>query len=117
MISVEEALKKILGYFNILEAEEKPTLDSLGQVLAGDVYSGIDIPPADNSAMDGYAVRAQDTVGASPQSPGFLQVIGEVAAGVVIDMKVGPGRAIRIMTGAPIPYVGGKRASDSPRGC
>ncbi|MFC2012697.1 hypothetical protein ACFLUE_00245 [Chloroflexota bacterium] len=58
MISVEQALEKILGYMNALEVEEKPALDCLGQVLAEDVYSGIDVPPLDNSAMDGYAVQA-----------------------------------------------------------
>ena len=57
MISVEEALEKILNNVSVLEPEEKPILDSLGQVLAEDVCSDIDIPPLDNSAMDGYAVQ------------------------------------------------------------
>jgi molybdopterin molybdotransferase len=60
MISVEEALDKVLGYFSVLNAEEKPILECLGQVLDEDVYSAIDVPPRDNSAMDGYAVRAED---------------------------------------------------------
>ncbi|PIP48806.1 MAG: molybdopterin molybdenumtransferase MoeA, partial [Chloroflexi bacterium CG23_combo_of_CG06-09_8_20_14_all_45_10] len=81
MISVEEALEKILGYVQVLEPEEKPILSCLGQVLAEDVYSTIDIPPLDNSAMDGFAVRAEDTYGASKSSPKGFPVIGEVAAG------------------------------------
>ena len=65
MISVEEALERILSYVAPLDIEEKPILDALGQVVAEDVVSGIDIPPLDNTAMDGYAVRAADTAGAS----------------------------------------------------
>ncbi len=69
MISVEEALERILSYVSVLEPEEKPILDALGQVLAEDVTSDIDIPPLDNTAMDGYAVRAADTAGATPRAP------------------------------------------------
>jgi molybdopterin molybdotransferase len=103
MISVAEALAKVLGYVKGLEVEEKPILEALGQVLAEDVYSSIDIPPLDNSAMDGYAVQAKSTQGASSSSPRLLRVIGEVAAGQVSELEVGPDTAIRIMTGAPIP--------------
>jgi molybdopterin molybdotransferase len=103
MISVEEALKKVLSYIDVLEPEEKPLLQSLGQVLAEDVYSKIDVPPLDNSAMDGYAVQAQSTQGACLSSPKFLNVIGEVAAGYLANEKAVPGTAVRIMTGAPIP--------------
>jgi len=103
MISVEEALKKVLSYVEVLEPERKPILDCLGQVLAEDVYSTIDIPPLDNSAMDGYALRAKDTRGASEASPRYLVVVGEVAAGSMPTKEVRPGTAIRIMTGAPLP--------------
>jgi len=103
MISVEEALKKILSYVEVLEPERKPILDCLGQVLAEDVYSTIDIPPLDNSAMDGYALRAKDTRGAGESSPRYLAVVGEVAAGSMPTKEVRPGTAIRIMTGAPLP--------------
>ena len=103
MISVEEALEKVLSYVEVLEPERKPILDCLGQVLAEDVYSSIDIPPLDNSAMDGYAVRAEDTRGASESSPKYLVVVGEVAAGSMPSKEVKPGTAIRIMTGAPLP--------------
>ena len=103
MISVEQALEKILSYVNVLEAEETPILDSLGQVLAEDISSSINIPPLDNAAMDGYAVQARDTEGASRESPRFLHVIDTVIAGSISEQEVKPDTAIRIMTGAPVP--------------
>jgi len=103
MISVEQALEKVLSYVEVLEEEENPILDCLGQVLAEDVYSGIHVPPLDNAAMDGYAVRTEDTHGANQQSPRFLQVIDTVPAGSISKHTLKPGTAIRIMTGAPVP--------------
>ena len=103
MLSVEEALEKILGYVHVLETEEKPLLQALGQVLAEDATAEFAIPPLDNTAMDGYAVRAVDTEGTSPRSPKRLAVVGELAAGAVFEGEVEPGTAVRIMTGAPIP--------------
>jgi len=103
VISVEQALEKILVRIDVLETEESPILGCLGQVLAEDISSSIDIPPLDNSAMDGYAVRSADTHGASWQSPRFLRVIDTVTAGSISQSEVEPGTAIRIMTGAPIP--------------
>jgi molybdopterin molybdotransferase len=103
MISVEQALEKVLSYIGVLGEEERPILDCLGQVLAEDIYSPISVPPLDNTAMDGYAVRSRDTQGAGRQSPRFLRVIDTVAAGSISKHEVKPGTAIRIMTGAPIP--------------
>jgi molybdopterin molybdotransferase len=103
VISVEQALEKILSYVDVLGAEPSPILDCLGQVLAEDIYSDIDVPPLDNTAMDGYALRSEDTQGASQESPRFLRVIDTVAAGSISEYEVEPGTAIRIMTGAPIP--------------
>jgi molybdopterin molybdotransferase len=103
MLSVEEALQKILNEANVLEAESVPILESLGQVLAEDIKSDINVPPLDNSAMDGYAVRSQDTKGASEKTPRFLQVIDIVLAGSISRQEVVPGTTVRIMTGAPIP--------------
>ena len=103
MISVEQALEKILGQVAVLGEEESPILDCAGQVLAEDVSSDIDVPPLDNTAMDGYAVRPEDTHGANQGSPRFLQVIDTVPAGSISRHKVTAGTAIRIMTGAPIP--------------
>ncbi len=103
MISVEQALEKILSYANVLEEEQVPLLNSLGQVLTEDIYSSINIPPLDNAAMDGYAVQAKDTNDASGKSPRFLRVIDTVIAGSISEHNVEPGTAIRIMTGAPVP--------------
>jgi len=103
VISVEQALEKILEHIEVLDIEESPALSCLGQVLAEDIFSEINIPPLDNSAMDGFAVRAADTSGASPKSPRILRVIDTVVAGDISQAKVEPGTAVRIMTGAPIP--------------
>ena len=103
MLSVEEALERILSYFHPLEPEKVPILESLGRVLAEDVHADMDIPPLANSAMDGYAVLAADTAGASPDSPRRLRIVHNLAAGYTTNVEVRPGTAIRIMTGAPIP--------------
>jgi len=103
MIGFEQALEKILSYIDVLKEENSPVLDCLGQVLAEDICSSINVPPQDNSTVDGYAVQSRDTYGASQQSPRFLSVIGTVAAGYISEREVKPGTAIRIMTGAPIP--------------
>ena len=103
MIPVEEALRVILSRFEPLEPEEVDILEGLGRVLAEDVYSDVDIPPFDNSAMDGYAVQAANTEGASTEMPARLRVVANLAAGHTTDMLVEPGTAIRIMTGAPLP--------------
>jgi molybdopterin molybdotransferase len=103
MLSVEDALERVLSYFHTLEAERVPTLEALGRVLAEDVYADVDIPPHSNSAMDGYAVLAADTKGAGAGLPKRLQVIADLAAGYVTETAVTPGTAIRIMTGAPMP--------------
>jgi molybdopterin molybdotransferase len=103
VLSVEEALDKILSEVDVLEAEWVPILDSLGQVLAEDIKSDINVPPLDNSAMDGFAVRSGDTKSASEKTPRFLKVIGTVMAGSISNTEVVPGTAVRIMTGAPIP--------------
>ena len=103
MLSVEAALDRILGYVSPLDAVDQHLLESLGQTLAEDVTSPLDLPPMDNSAMDGFAVRSADTVNACADNPVELPVIGYVAAGSIPDRHLQPGTAIRIMTGAPIP--------------
>jgi molybdopterin molybdotransferase len=103
LISVEDALAQILSQVLPLEPETVPILDALGRVLTEEIVSDIDIPPFDNSAMDGYAVRSQDITAATAHTAVWLQVIGYVAAGRVADEAVRPGTAIRIMTGAPVP--------------
>jgi molybdopterin molybdotransferase len=103
VITVEQALEKILEHIDVLGVEESPILSCLGQVLAENISSDINIPPLDNSAKDGYAVRAADTKGASRKSPRVLRVIGTIIAGSISRTRVEPGTAVRIMTGAPIP--------------
>lgn len=103
MISVEQALEKVLSSISVLGDEERPLLECLGQVLDEDIYSSIDVPPKDNSALDGYAVRAADIKNASEQNPRVLKVIDTIVAGGNPKKTVSQGTAIRIMTGAPTP--------------
>ena len=103
MLSVEDAFARIIACFSHLEVEEKPLLDSLGQVLAEPVDSSLDLPPLANSGMDGYAVRQVDIRGVTSSFPRPLKVVGLVAAGDMPRQEVSPGTAVRIMTGAPIP--------------
>jgi molybdopterin molybdotransferase len=104
-VSVEQALEAILAEFRPLEAVEAPLAGALGLVLAEDVAADMDIPPFDNSSMDGYAVRAEDTASARDDTPARLRVTGYLPAGGAPgpDDRVLPGTAFRIMTGAPIP--------------
>ncbi len=103
MLSVEDALERVLSVFEVLDAEDKPIVDALGQVLAEDVVSSIGIPPLDNSAMDGYAVQAGTVKGASADAPAVIRAAGTVAAGQMPRHEVTSDTAVRIMTGAPIP--------------
>lgn len=103
MITVEEAQAEILRHVQPLEIERVPILESLGRVLGEKIRSDTDIPPFDNSAMDGYAVRSVDVAGASFGTSRTLRVLGSVAAGYEAEMSLRPGTAIRIMTGAPLP--------------
>lgn len=103
MISVKEARAFILSHFAPLEVERVGLLDALDRVLAEDIVSPINVPPHNNSAMDGYAVRAEDIQGASKTSPVRLKVIADLGAGYLPSVRVEPGTAIRIMTGAVAP--------------
>ncbi len=103
MIPVEQALEIILSNIEPMGSEKVPLLDGLGRVIAEDIVAERPIPPWDNSAMDGYAVRAEDVRGASPERPVRLRVLEDLPAGRMPSQRVGPGEAIRIMTGAPIP--------------
>jgi molybdopterin molybdotransferase len=102
MISVEEALERILAQITPLTVTQVPLPEALGLVLAEDVISHEDIPPFANSAMDGFALLSQDSQLRDGQPP-RLRVTGGVAAGYVADHAVEPGTAMRIMTGAPVP--------------
>ena len=103
MISVEEALNKILSRVHVLGSETKILLQCLDQVLAEDVRAKFNVPSHDNSAMDGYAVKSESIKGANSKSPKVLRIVGEVPAGSIPTIEVEPGTAMRIMTGAYIP--------------
>jgi molybdopterin molybdotransferase len=103
MISVEEALNRILTRIQVLGLEKVDIKGSLGRVIGEDILVPRDIPPLDNSAMDGYAVRSTDIKTASKEKPIILKVIEDLPAGTLPKESVGHGQAIRIMTGAPIP--------------
>jgi len=101
--SAGEALQAVLDNVAILGVERAPITSALSRVLAEEIRSPRDIPGFDNSAMDGYAVRAQDVASASESKPARLRVIETIAAGAMPSRRVGAGECARIMTGAPLP--------------
>ncbi len=104
MISVDAAVQKILAATSPLGQEVVPLLEASGRHLYDDVVSDIDIPPFDNSAMDGFAVRHEDTAAATPARPARFSIMGEVqAGGASAASGVSEHTAIRIMTGASVP--------------
>ena len=102
-LGAREALDRILAGVRPLSAETRPLLDALGRVLAEEVVAEVDLPPWDNSAMDGFAVRAADVEGATAEASRVLRVVDDVPAGRFPARAVGPGEAARVMTGAPVP--------------
>ncbi len=102
MLSVEEALERILAQITVLEEVQVPLSSAQGLVLTQDIIAQDDIPPFANSAMDGFALRSQDSHAQQGVLP-RLRVTGSVAAGYVTEHAVEEGTAMRIMTGAPIP--------------
>ncbi|MBB1512306.1 molybdopterin molybdotransferase MoeA [Tessaracoccus sp. MC1627] len=115
MLSVEEYLGRVLALASLLPAEATPVGEGRGRVLTEDLTARVAVPPFDNSAMDGFAVRAADA------TPGaVLSVVGDIPAGATSTPTVGPGEAARIMTGAPMPpgadAVVPVEATDQPMG-
>jgi molybdopterin molybdotransferase len=104
LTSVEDHLAEILRTIRPLAPTELSLADAYGLVLAEDVAAGTPLPSFDNSAMDGYAVRVADVAAASEQTPVALPVVAEVAAGDTGAYALQAGTAIRIMTGAMLPY-------------
>lgn len=98
-----EAARRILAAIRTQPTLRIPLDDALGAVLAEPVVSGMNVPPWTNSAMDGYAARAEDVRGATAASPRPLRVVETVPAGAFPTRKIGPGECIRIFTGAPLP--------------
>lgn len=103
MYTVEQALEKILATVTPLPSELIALAEASGRVLSQDIRADIAMPPFDNSAVDGYAVRSIDIVGADKSAPVVLTCVGEIPAGVWPDIVVGAGQCVRIMTGAPMP--------------
>ena len=103
VLSVSEAATSILSDIRPCAAERVSLLDSLGRVLATSIAAPLTLPPWDNAAMDGYAVRAEDVATASPESPVMLEVLETIAAGQFPTISVARGTATQIMTGAPMP--------------
>jgi molybdopterin molybdotransferase len=101
--TVDEHLAVVLDGIGSMDTIELTLLDAQGLLLAENITSEIPLPGFDNSAMDGYAVRAIDTRDATAEAPVQLQVVGDVAAGAKSRSGMSPGLAMRIMTGAPIP--------------
>lgn len=103
-VSIEEAQSIILSSVSFLECENISIMEAYNRVLYEDIVSDIMVPPTDNSSMDGYAIIASDTHGATRNNPITLKITGEIqAGGSIIGQGVSKGTAIRIMTGAPIP--------------
>ncbi|HKE11545.1 MAG TPA: gephyrin-like molybdotransferase Glp [Myxococcota bacterium] len=102
-LAVAEAQRVVLALARQLGSESVAGADALGRVLAEPVLSTRTLPPADNSAMDGYALRFADLAGATRAAPVVLRVAFEVAAGARLERAVAPGQAARIFTGAPLP--------------
>ncbi|PFG39310.1 molybdopterin molybdochelatase [Georgenia soli] len=103
MITVEEHRAAVLAAVSRLPARRVPLAEALGCVLAEDVVAVLSVPPFDNSAMDGYAVRSEDVAAATEAEPVRLRVIADLPAGSGERPEVLPGTAVRIMTGAPMP--------------
>jgi len=103
MISIDEAQRIVLGSVSPLPPERVALIEALGCVLAEAVVAKIPLPPFDDSAMDGYAVAAEDTRGASRDNPRALKVAEDLPAGTAPARRVQRGTAARIMTGAPLP--------------
>jgi len=99
MKPLEEARSEVLSSVGLVDVEQVPIWQASGRVLASDVVAPENVPPFANSAMDGFAVRAADV----SASGSVLEVVGDLPAGSSTDLSVGPGQAIKIMTGAPMP--------------
>ncbi|MGB5038013.1 MAG: molybdopterin molybdenumtransferase MoeA, partial [Blastocatellia bacterium] len=103
ILTVEQARDRIVEVIRHVGLERVALSDAHGRVLAEPIVAAYDIPARDNTAMDGYAVRAGDVEGATREKPVTLEVVETLPAGYVASRRVEPGTAIRIMTGAPMP--------------
>ena len=103
MLSFQDARRAILQTVPTMSTESAVLREAYHRILAADVVAGMDLPPFDNSSMDGYAIRSSDTANATGGNRMRLNIAGEVSAGQISRRELQPGTAVRIMTGAPIP--------------
>ena len=103
LLSVDQARERILSHFQPVTTETLPLAGCSNRVLAQDIAATSDLPPFNNSSMDGFAVRGADVVDAATDSPRNLRVVADIPAGSYPTISLGPGEAARIMTGAPVP--------------
>jgi molybdopterin molybdotransferase len=103
LLSVAEARERILSHFHPVTTETLPLVECAKRVLAQDIAAATDLPPFDNSSMDGFAVRAADVVNAATASPRSLRVVADIPAGSHPAVSLAHGEAARIMTGAQLP--------------
>ena len=108
LLSIDEALARVLARVRPLESERLPVGEAAGRVLAEDVAALIDLPPFPSSAMDGFAIRAADV-------PGELPIVFRIAAGVPAERALEAGEAMQISTGGTVPA--GSRRGCADRGC
>ena len=102
VLAPQEALKILLGVTPV-GAEQMASVKARGRVLAEDLHSAVDLPHFHRAAMDGYAVRAKDTFGASQSLPAYLKLAGVVEMGKEAAQALAPGSAMRISTGGMMP--------------
>jgi molybdopterin molybdotransferase len=103
MLELEQAQERILFLIPLLDVETVPLWSAAGRILAESVAASRDLPPFDNSAMDGYAVRAEDVASATSERPVTLTLRGRVTAGEVSSHQIGPGECVRVFTGSTLP--------------
>ena len=103
MLELEDAVEQIVAAVPPARAEAIPLREAHGRIVFQEIRSPMDLPPFDNSAMDGYAVRSQDIDGATQQTPAGLRVVGTVAAGDTFQGGVTAGCCVRLFTGSALP--------------
>jgi molybdopterin molybdotransferase len=104
LLDVSEARLRLLSHFSTLEVIEIPLADGVARVLGKSIFAPISLPPFNNSAMDGFAVKSKDTEGAARSRPIELEVIADIPAGKAADIQIQSNQCARIMTGAVIPF-------------
>lgn len=103
MISMEEAVRSVLDHTQAVEVTTVDLTEALGRTLAEDIRSDVNMPPFDKAMMDGYATLAADVAAATQEAPAVLDIVEEIPAGAMPTRTLSPGKASRIMTGAPMP--------------